>query len=439
MGVADPPSKIRLFKPGIPRWRKLRNLMERYLETELIKKDRKVKQFQFGFPWWFWGICTVSTVLILSLVEDWETASNQLYVWIFYTIPPMGKEILIPTVLSDADAPPAFLVGLGTFVIDAVFSLFIIWNYDWVKKIPYFGPKMKVLEEKGRDRVARSRWFSKASFAAVIFFVFVPLQGSGGVGGTILGRVLGMNPYMVLLAVLIGSSIGSFGYAYLYEDLIEPYIENTWFYGQLSELPVVQIFLILIFAGLLIFVIRNPKKAATQTTVIMDKTLDLAEKAVIKTGNFTRETTQLTVMGTMETIDRIQDMGDRIDDVRMNVTTGPFLILGEQGKEFAIATKEKRKIKREEKKEKAKKFMIRTIDRTENTATKTLDAASDLTVVGFRAVKNGVKRSEYIIIFAGEKIEKVIQVPKDALRSKNNKKPGKDTKSKHIQQNGKKH
>ncbi|MGA1822431.1 MAG: hypothetical protein ACMUIG_07885, partial [Thermoplasmatota archaeon] len=78
--------------------------------------------------------------------------------------------------------------------------------------------------------------------------------------------------------------------------------------------------------------------------------------------------------------------------------------------------------RREEKKERAKRFLIKTIDRTENTASRTLDAASDLTVVGFKAVKNGVKRSEYIIIFAGDKIEKVIQVPKGLMKNKGNRK-----------------
>ena len=41
----------------------------------------------------------------------------------------------------------------------------------------------------------------------------VPVLGSGGVRGSIAGKLLGMNNYLIFLAVLSGALIGCFGIA----------------------------------------------------------------------------------------------------------------------------------------------------------------------------------------------------------------------------------
>jgi hypothetical protein len=42
----------------------------------------------------------------------------------------------------------------------------------------------------------------------VVMFVMFPLQGSGGIGATLVGRMIGLSPAKVLVAIAIGSIIG---------------------------------------------------------------------------------------------------------------------------------------------------------------------------------------------------------------------------------------
>jgi hypothetical protein len=42
----------------------------------------------------------------------------------------------------------------------------------------------------------------------VVLFVMFPLQGSGGIGATLVGRMMGLSPGKVLVAIAIGSLIG---------------------------------------------------------------------------------------------------------------------------------------------------------------------------------------------------------------------------------------
>ena len=40
--------------------------------------------------------------------------------------------------------------------------------------------------------------------------MFIPLQGSGSIGGVILGRILGMSTVQIFIAVLIGTVLQSY-------------------------------------------------------------------------------------------------------------------------------------------------------------------------------------------------------------------------------------
>ena len=51
-----------------------------------------------------------------------------------YFFPPLGKETIIPAGLA-AGINPIFM-ALSIAFVDIIVSLFLIWNYDLVKKIP---------------------------------------------------------------------------------------------------------------------------------------------------------------------------------------------------------------------------------------------------------------------------------------------------------------
>lgn len=153
-------------------------------------------------------------ILILYLTLDWKTFKNLGGIMIAYFFPPMGKESLIPTGILALHLNPA-LVALSIAFIDIISGLFLMWNFDLAKKIPIVGKWIINFESTGSQILEREWWIKKLAFFGLILFVMFPFQGSGGVGATILGRIMGFKPLKVWSAVIIGAVSGCLIIAYI--------------------------------------------------------------------------------------------------------------------------------------------------------------------------------------------------------------------------------
>ncbi len=135
-----------------------------------------------------------------------------------YFFPPFGKESVIPgtiyTLMAskyNLSAPAIITLVSGSIAfVDVVTSYFLLWNFYIAEKIPFVGKWIKRFEKFGARKMKENAWISKIAFVGVALFVVFPFQGSGGVGGSILGKVIGMNKYQAWFAIISGSFIGCF-------------------------------------------------------------------------------------------------------------------------------------------------------------------------------------------------------------------------------------
>ena len=173
------------------------------------------------------GICTL---LAIGLSLDPDTRSKYWCLCIAYLVPPFGKEsvipigiaggkIFVPIINAHVQVPPidANIIAFSVALIDSVVSLFTVWNYDLIKKIPILGSFVRKVEELGREGSKEYAWVRPLKFTGIVLFVMVPFQGSGGLVGSILGRLIGMRAVTTWLAVTIGAFAGSFILAYFAE------------------------------------------------------------------------------------------------------------------------------------------------------------------------------------------------------------------------------
>jgi len=123
-----------------------------------------------------------------------------------YFFPPLGKESIIPAGVALGIHP--VVMALSIAFVDIVVALFLVWNYDLAKKIPIVGKFIMKVEEKGNTAEEKYGWIKPLRFIGIILFVMVPFQGSGGLVGSILGRLFGMNPWNTFIAITIGSVTG---------------------------------------------------------------------------------------------------------------------------------------------------------------------------------------------------------------------------------------
>lgn len=191
----------------------------RFLTTDLQKKTRDIIIFQLTFPF----LLSALGIMILYYYCFIFLDKHLFFVlggfMLAYFFPPAGKESVIPIAISQGI--PYYLIALSLTFIDSMVSLFLIWNYDYAKKIPFFGHLLRLVERRGRKVISQSRILSKFAFTALVLFVMIPFQGTGGAGATVIGRLIGMNPYKVLAAVVTGALLGTFLIGFLSSNILK--------------------------------------------------------------------------------------------------------------------------------------------------------------------------------------------------------------------------
>jgi len=85
------------------------------------------------------------------------------------------------------------------------FRSLVVWNFDLTLKIPLLGQLLEKGMTAARDYTEAQPWIRRLSTIGLIFFVFFPLQGTGTMNGSILGRLLGMDEARVFASVCVGS------------------------------------------------------------------------------------------------------------------------------------------------------------------------------------------------------------------------------------------
>jgi uncharacterized membrane protein len=168
-----------------------------YREVSLPERIiRLVLPFLIGGA--YFGICL--------LMLPYENALLLGGLMLAYVFPPAGKESVIP--LGIAIGFPWWLMAWSIALMDILAGIFMALNCDLALKIPLLGRWIQHFMERGGDFVNRRPWLERFYFAGVALFVMFPLQGSGGIGGTLVGRMIGLSAGRTLAAISLGALAG---------------------------------------------------------------------------------------------------------------------------------------------------------------------------------------------------------------------------------------
>jgi len=204
-------------------------------------------------------------IIILYIIIDKEAAGKLFFLMFAYFFPPLGKESLIPIGVSGGTFTVPItgqsitilpihplLMALTIAFVDIIVALFLLWNYDLSKKIPIIGRFIIKIENIGKKSSNKYGWIIPLRFIGIILFVMVPFQGSGGLVGSIVGRLIGMKPINTFLAISIGAIIGCVMIAYFADAILSVFVTN-FLMGFL-------IVIILLVIGIMIIMVKNNKK-----------------------------------------------------------------------------------------------------------------------------------------------------------------------------------
>jgi uncharacterized membrane protein len=149
-----------------------------------------------------------------------------------YILPPAGKETVIP--VGIVLGIPWWYMALSIVMIDIETALFMGLNFDLAFRIPYLGPLLRDLTKRTEQLIGRHRWIAGLYFFGIVLMVMVPILGSGGVRGTIAGKLLSMDGRLIFLAILTGAVIGSFAIALGSEAILSYLCQNGTLPAEIS-------------------------------------------------------------------------------------------------------------------------------------------------------------------------------------------------------------
>lgn len=172
-----------------------------YLSENLDKKETWVTFTKFFTPFGIAGIVALAII--------WTDYLELGGVILSYFFPPtslLGRMWAIPFGLR-LGLNLWSVIGAVVFV-DLVTSLFMVWNFDIVIKIPFLGRLVLRSEKKGHESLEKYPWIRGLAFLGIALFIAIPFNGTNAVIGTIIGKIIGMKALYVWLAVVIGSILG---------------------------------------------------------------------------------------------------------------------------------------------------------------------------------------------------------------------------------------
>ncbi len=144
-----------------------------------------------------------------------------------YLVPPFGKETIVP--LAIGLGYPIWVIFLGVVGMDIVTATFVSLNFDLLLKVPLVGRWIRwVMRTADKVRLSKP-WIEQLSSAGLLLFMYIPLQGSGSITCSVLGRLLGYKPAVSLGLVIIGSVLSTLTVAVGASSVIQLWYINPLF------------------------------------------------------------------------------------------------------------------------------------------------------------------------------------------------------------------
>ncbi|MEN8149991.1 MAG: small multi-drug export protein [Planctomycetota bacterium] len=202
----------------------LQDLIEQ--ETPRNPRERAWKTVALVTPL-FVAILVPTSIGVFLGVEALQRFVANAFIASFF----LGKFVIVKGIAGSGYTPMDY--ALLVIYLDMLVAAFLTFNLDYAYRIPYVGRRLEALQEYGQEVVAERPWVRKVTFLGVILFVMFPLTGTGAVGGSIFGRLLGLTRFRTLTGIFVGSVIGCAGMALLAEGvaalLPDEVRKSVWF------------------------------------------------------------------------------------------------------------------------------------------------------------------------------------------------------------------
>lgn len=188
---------------------------------DLWKQHRAAAVATLLLPVWFsvaaltaafvWG--GISLVRKLALATMASAAAGRFIIW-------TGNDA------GHALGFSAIQLAVLVLCLDTIWAVVLTWHAGMLFHVPWMGPKLRAAVLEGSLLLKINRWMRRVTLVAVLVFVMLPISSTGSIGGSLLGRLLGLSRTATLATVLIGSLLGG-GVMLGFAEVLAPWFQNV--------------------------------------------------------------------------------------------------------------------------------------------------------------------------------------------------------------------
>ncbi len=149
----------------------------------------------------------------VMLVYGSDKGGDWVDLTVLFLIPPAGTGVIVPLGMNQGFSGTT--MALTVAMVDGVISMYVCWWLVILKRVPLIGRIFVWLEGKGSEKIESSERLKTGSWWAIYAVLLVPVQGSGGMNMSVVGRLIGMRADHVISAVVCGSLTIAFIVAFI--------------------------------------------------------------------------------------------------------------------------------------------------------------------------------------------------------------------------------
>jgi len=135
-------------------------------------------------------------------------------------------------------------LGLVIWAMDTFTVLVLVYSLPLLYRWRFAARVIRRIQDKAAVVIGAFPRIRRYAFFGMVLFVLFPVSGTGAIGGTFLGILLGLHRGRIITAVCLGGFIGGLGMAFLAErfgSAIEAYRDNPWLIALLITVVVAAV------------------------------------------------------------------------------------------------------------------------------------------------------------------------------------------------------
>ena len=154
----------------------------------------------------------IIALIVLGLIFDPER-THTLLILIPSSFFVLGKFLPLASLEKGWGFGP-YELGFVIWIMDTITVILLVYSFQILYRIPWVRRSLEKIHHNAELVLHAFPILQRITLVGVVLFVLFPIAGTGAIGGSFIGMILGFHRFTLLTCVSIGGFLGGMGMAY---------------------------------------------------------------------------------------------------------------------------------------------------------------------------------------------------------------------------------